>query len=127
MTKLCSLYAAWSLERRLSDLFAGGYAIPESKIDIFLRDGIISVSKDLVKDAVALVDTLAPPDFILNSPLGMSDGEVNNKKECLHNFISICYKFLPIRNFLLPIISVECFGLDLQTFGKSLYGKSGKS
>lgn len=76
LTKLCSLYAAWSLERRLSDLYAGGYAIPESKIDIFLRDGIISVSKDLVKDAVALVDTLAPPDFILNSPLGMSDGEI---------------------------------------------------
>lgn len=76
LTKLCSLYAAWSLERRLGDLFAGGYASPGSKIDIFLREGMIAVSKDLVKDAVSLVDVLAPSDFILNSPLGMSDGEI---------------------------------------------------
>lgn len=27
-------------------------------------------------DAVAMVDALAPPDFILNSPLGQSDGDV---------------------------------------------------
>ncbi|XP_033230396.1 peroxisomal acyl-coenzyme A oxidase 3-like isoform X2 [Belonocnema kinseyi] len=76
LTKLCSLYAGWSLERRLGDLYAGGYASPDSKIDILLREGIIAISKDLVKDAVALVDVVAPPDFILNSPLGMSDGEI---------------------------------------------------
>ena len=27
--------------------------------------------------AVSLVDVIAPPDFILDLPVGMSDGEVN--------------------------------------------------
>lgn len=70
------MYAAWSLEKKLGDIYAGEFASLGSKIDFFLREGIINVSKDLVNDAVSLVDVLAPPDFILNSPLGMSDGEV---------------------------------------------------
>lgn len=76
LTRLCSLYAAWSLERRLGDLYAGGYASPESRIDVLLRDGIIWQCKELLVDAVSLADVLAPPDFILNSALGMSDGQV---------------------------------------------------
>lgn len=31
----------------------------------------------LKDDAVALVDILAPTDFILNSPIGQADGQVN--------------------------------------------------
>lgn len=33
--------------------------------------------RQLKDDAVALVDVIAPPDFILNSPLGRADGEVS--------------------------------------------------
>jgi len=36
------------------------------------------LTQDLKSDAVAMADALAPPDFILNSALGMSDGEVKN-------------------------------------------------
>ena len=32
---------------------------------------------ELLKDAVALVDAFAPPDFILKSALGNADGQVN--------------------------------------------------
>lgn len=32
--------------------------------------------KQLKDDAVALVDVFAPPDFILNSPIGKANGEV---------------------------------------------------
>lgn len=32
--------------------------------------------KQLKDDAVALVDVFAPPDFILNSPIGKASGEV---------------------------------------------------
>ncbi|XP_063974063.1 peroxisomal acyl-coenzyme A oxidase 3-like [Diachasmimorpha longicaudata] len=76
LRKLCSLYGASALERKLGDFYAGGYAEPSSNMDQYLREGIIKLSKELVDEAVALVDVLAPPDFILNSPLGMSDGRV---------------------------------------------------
>ncbi|XP_029043115.1 peroxisomal acyl-coenzyme A oxidase 3 [Osmia bicornis bicornis] len=76
LTKLCSLYGATVLEKRLADFYAGGYALPTSNIDKVLRKGIVVLCKELVQDAVALVDVLAPPDFIINSPLGMADGQV---------------------------------------------------
>lgn len=73
---MCSLFGAVLLEKRLGDLYAGGFASPKSNLDGFLREGIIKSCKKLVDNAVALVDVFAPPDFILNSVLGMSDGEV---------------------------------------------------
>lgn len=76
LMKLCTLYGAVILEKRLADIYAGGYALPTSEIDKVVRKGIIVLCKELVKDAVSLVDVLAPPDFILNSPLGMADGQV---------------------------------------------------
>lgn len=43
---------------------------------------IVCMSGQLKDDAVALVDVLAPTDFILNSPIANADGEV--KKPNLH-------------------------------------------
>ncbi|XP_034946193.1 peroxisomal acyl-coenzyme A oxidase 3 [Chelonus insularis] len=83
LTKLCSLYGAWVLERRLGDLHSGGFAHTTSKIGLLLREGILKLSKELVNEAVALTDVLAPPDFILDSPLGMSDGKVYEHLEKL--------------------------------------------
>lgn len=76
----------------MGDFYAGGFAAPDSQIEIFLREGIILISKNLVNEAVALVDVYAPPDFVLNSPLGMSDGEVNPEKYALFLFylLKIC-------------------------------------
>lgn len=34
------------------------------------------VFRQLKDDAVALVDVIAPPDFVLDSPIGRADGEV---------------------------------------------------
>lgn len=76
LTQLCSLFGAITLEKRLGDLYGGGYASSSSNINNFLREGIIILCRNLLDNAVALVDVLAPPDFILNSALGMSDGEV---------------------------------------------------
>lgn len=41
-----------------------------------MKTGIIELLPILKDDAVSLVDAIAPNDFILNSPLGMSDGQV---------------------------------------------------
>lgn len=73
---MCSLFGAVTLEKRLGDLYGCGYASIDSNIDNFLREGIMTLYRDLLDNAVALVDVLAPPNFILNFPLGMSDGKV---------------------------------------------------
>ena len=41
-----------------------------------IQEAFVEIANDLKKDAVALADVLAPPDFILNSALGHSDGNV---------------------------------------------------
>ncbi|XP_046820780.1 peroxisomal acyl-coenzyme A oxidase 3 [Vespa crabro] len=76
LRKLCSLFGSTALEKRLTDLYAGGYASVDSNMGDKLRQGIITLCKDLLEDAVALADVLAPPDYIVNSPLGMADGNV---------------------------------------------------
>ncbi|XP_043467952.1 peroxisomal acyl-coenzyme A oxidase 3-like [Leptopilina heterotoma] len=76
LRKLCALFSAWCLEKRMSDFYAGGFANANSKLDVLLREGIVSLNKDLLSEVVALIDVLAPPDFVVNSPLGMSDGEI---------------------------------------------------
>lgn len=41
-----------------------------------IKHGVLDLLKALKDDAISVVDAIAPNDFILNSPLGMSDGEV---------------------------------------------------
>nr|CAD7205745.1 unnamed protein product [Timema douglasi] len=41
-----------------------------------VKRGILSLCSELKSESVALVDVLAPPDFILNSALGHSDGQL---------------------------------------------------
>jgi len=45
--------------------------------------------KQLKDDAVALVDVFAPPDFILNSPIGKGSGEVRTP---ILKFVSLVIK-----------------------------------
>ncbi|XP_051170141.1 peroxisomal acyl-coenzyme A oxidase 3-like [Leptopilina boulardi] len=76
LKKLCALFSASCLEKRMADFYAGGFATVHSKLDVLLRTGIVSLNNDLLNEAVTLIDVLAPPDFVVNSPLGMSDGEI---------------------------------------------------
>lgn len=41
-----------------------------------VRNTIIDLCDDLKDDSVALVDAIAPPDYVLNSALGESTGNV---------------------------------------------------
>ena len=43
---------------------------------LLLSQGSLLFFLQLKGEAVALVDALAPPDFILNSPIGHSNGKV---------------------------------------------------
>ena len=46
-----------------------------------IRDSVVELCAHLKNEAVALVDAVAPPDFILNSPIGSSDGQVRTTQK----------------------------------------------
>ncbi|GAB6025232.1 acyl-Coenzyme A oxidase [Chamberlinius hualienensis] len=75
LRRLCSLYGLYSLEKHLGTLYEGGY-ISGPNVTKFIRHAILNLCEELKDDAVALVDVFAPPDLVLNSPLGASDGHV---------------------------------------------------
>ncbi len=45
-------------------------------VSVFFLSFYSLKSLQLKDEAVALVDTIAPPDFVLQSPIGSSDGQV---------------------------------------------------
>ena len=78
LTKLLSLFAANLISTKyIGVLYEGGFVTSNGpNVNDLLQNGILGLLTDLKNDAVSLVDSIAPPDFILNSPLGMSDGNV---------------------------------------------------
>lgn len=65
-------------------MFPGGYFRSNSSTKI-LRKTILQLCTELKDNSVSLVDALAPPDFILASPIGRADGQVAN---LISSFIS---------------------------------------
>nr|XP_060511488.1 peroxisomal acyl-coenzyme A oxidase 3 isoform X3 [Panthera onca] len=94
LQRLSALYALWSLNQHTALLYRGGYfsgeqagkMIENTILDLCAQGspwrfaGVARhtdfVSQQLKDDAVALVDVIAPPDFILDSPIGRADGEL---------------------------------------------------
>ncbi|KAM9424411.1 peroxisomal acyl-coenzyme A oxidase 3-like [Pholidichthys leucotaenia] len=77
LRRLCALYGLWSLSNHMALLYQGGYWSGRVPADMVKR-AITTLCSQLKDDAVALVDVLAPTDFILNSPIGCSDGQLYN-------------------------------------------------
>jgi len=75
LTKILLLYGLWSLEKHLATLYQGGYAEGPVPANI-IRDAILELCTAIKPEAIALVDSIAPSDFVLNSALGKSDGWV---------------------------------------------------
>lgn len=79
--KLMILFGLWSLERQhLGTLFEGGY-FSGCKPTKLIREGILQLCESLKPEVVTLADVIAPPDFVLNSVLGASDGLVYKRLE----------------------------------------------
>ncbi|CAH1988782.1 unnamed protein product [Acanthoscelides obtectus] len=80
LTRMFSLYGLWSLEKHISTLYRGQYAVgPE--LPELVHEAILKLCADLKDDSVSLIDSIAPPDFILDSVLGASDGMVYKRLE----------------------------------------------
>ncbi|XP_043918737.1 peroxisomal acyl-coenzyme A oxidase 3 [Protopterus annectens] len=74
LQRLSALYGLWSLSNHMATLYQGGYF--RSQEPAIIQDAILKLCTQLKDDAVALVDVIAPPDFILNSPIAKADGEI---------------------------------------------------
>lgn len=75
LRRLGMLYSLWSLNRHVALLYRGGY-ISGEQAGRAMEDAIMSLCEQLKDDAVALVDVIAPSDFVLGSPIGKADGEL---------------------------------------------------
>lgn len=75
LLKVLSLYGTWALEKHMAILYQGGYATGQSPANL-IKQGILILCEQLKPEAVALVDAIAPHDFLMQSPLGKSDGQV---------------------------------------------------
>uniref|UniRef100_T1HBE6 Acyl-coenzyme A oxidase n=1 Tax=Rhodnius prolixus TaxID=13249 RepID=T1HBE6_RHOPR len=76
LIKVWKLYSLWSIYNHLSLLYQGGYS-NSSNLSEYVSEGIIHLCEELKPEMVALVDSISPPDFVLNSVLGYSDGKGN--------------------------------------------------
>ncbi|XP_015115558.1 peroxisomal acyl-coenzyme A oxidase 3 [Diachasma alloeum] len=81
LDKCLLLYSLSCLEKHLPSFYQGGYCLGPQMVEI-IREGILRLCAQLKPEAASIVDALAPPDFLINSVLGMSDGKVRgtNKK-----------------------------------------------
>jgi len=57
-----------------------------------LREGILNLCRELKPEAVSLVDAISPPDFVLNSVLGASDGKVYQHLEVAMSQAPGCFE-----------------------------------
>lgn len=86
LTQLAALYGNTALLKHLPILLTGRFFLePNGSTSNdplqLMHQAILQLLPVIKRDAIAMVDALAPPDFILNSPLGAADGEFYKRLE----------------------------------------------
>ncbi|KAJ8679842.1 hypothetical protein QAD02_015629 [Eretmocerus hayati] len=80
LNKLVLIYSLTCLEKHLALFYQGCYCSGPRMAEL-VKENILTLCAELKPEAVAVADALAPPDFVLNSILGMSDGKVYERLE----------------------------------------------
>lgn len=75
LLKLLSFYGAYLVTKNAAVFHQGSFFLDPRQIELY-QEGILNLLPILKDEAVSLIDAIAPTDFILNSPLGMSDGNI---------------------------------------------------
>lgn len=73
---LLVVYAFWCLEKHLPTFYQGCFATGDTFADT-IRSQLLKSCEEIKDSSVSIADSLAPPDFALNSVLGKSDGLVS--------------------------------------------------
>lgn len=77
---LLAFYGLSVMQKYVGTLYEGGFASGELPARLY-KEAILQLLPLIKREAIALVDSIAPPDFIINSPLGMSDGQLYKHME----------------------------------------------
>lgn len=67
------IYGFWVIDRHMVAFYQGSFASGASFAEI-IRSNLLSSCQTLKSDAVTVADSLAPPDYVLNSVIAKSDG-----------------------------------------------------
>lgn len=70
------VYGYWCMERHLPTFYQGCFASGASFADT-VRAELLRNCGQMKDSSVSIADALAPPDFVLNSVIGKSDGLVS--------------------------------------------------
>lgn len=91
LLRLFSLYGLYTIDREfMGVLYRGGF-LEGSKPTELIQEAILKLIKELKDDAITLVDVIAPDDFLMNSVLGKSDGQVRYSFEIYVIFFLNCF------------------------------------
>lgn len=96
LRKLLALYGLFSIEKQhIPVLYQGSYATGELPVNL-IQDAVLRLCSEIKEDAVSLVDVIAPPDFLLKSVLGASDGKVLFIASHYFCFLNRFYRYYPL-------------------------------
>lgn len=77
LEKIFKVFGFWNLDKHLADFYIGGFA-DGPEFSEFVRSSLIKSCEEIKSSAVSIADALSPPDFVLNSVIGKSDGKVKS-------------------------------------------------
>ncbi|XP_055849035.1 peroxisomal acyl-coenzyme A oxidase 3-like isoform X2 [Episyrphus balteatus] len=75
LRKVLSFYGANLVMKHLALLYQGNFFKNTNQAELYQK-GILVLLPVLKDEAISLIDAIAPTDFCLNSPLGLSDGNI---------------------------------------------------